>query len=541
MARTTRDLKPRKPPEDFQASDEAEDRRAPPPRQERKKATKTATADVPEEDDSKKYFGEEDDDADPMTEVKSKRREPGEESPRYVAMDKDSGRRSVTKLDKHKSQSRSRLTDSLIKHMIAAQRKKFGNSAVFVGKETDKLIVGIPMFAGHGETGLRYPGCLALEFVIGMDIFPLSLVIQLVAKTGVGKSGMLAEFGRWFHMAGGYFNLCEAETKFNPEWYRSIMGEKVFDEEVILDRCDSVEQWQRMTTFAIQEAKRFMDGTKSEPGPGRTFPWLFGVDSIMGKSSEKTQEGILGKKTKDGARGTTGEGAAGRGFPIEALIISRYMRSIPAELDNWPFAMVMVNHLRIKTDDMGNEERSKAGGEQVGFQESFEIEMAKVGGHKKRIESRHFEGFPVQISCEKNSFGPTHRRIQTRCIWQDAKNQDTGKWEQKTFWDWDWSTIWLLNNILNSEHGSPRLRAALKEEVGFHLACPSVSDIENRAWSKNLGMKEKDAMSWAEVGALIRQDQKLLDELRAALRISRRPRLAGNYVQQLDELTKKMP
>ena len=34
------------------------------------------------------------------------------------------------------------------------------------------------------------------------------------------------------------------------------------------------------------------------------------------------------------------------------------------------------------------------------------------------------------------------------------------------------------------------------KEVDFHLDCPSVSDVENKAWSKNLGMKAKDAAPW---------------------------------------------
>ncbi len=512
------------------------------------KAGKTSRRQVPEEDN---YFaGSEEETEDELADASTDKKLSGAKAkiwtppPRTIVTFGPQGRSTdpkANKLDKRKALNRSRLTDNLIKHMVRETKKKYGNGAVMVGRDTDQLIVGIPMFAGRGPTGLMYPGCLGLEYVFCMDIFPLGLVIQLVAKTGVGKSGFLAEIGRWFHMAGGYFNLCECETKFNPEWYRSIMGRDIFDNEVLLDRCSSVEDWQRKNTFGIHEAKRFMTGTKTEPGPGRTFPWLFGVDSIMGKSSEITQEGILGKVSEaTGERGTTGTGAAGRGFPIEALIITRYMRSIPGELDNWPFSMVLINHLRIKQDAMGNEERSKAGGEQVGFQESFEVELSKVGGHKKKIESVNFEGFPVQISCEKNSFGPTHRRCQTRVLWMDTIDENTGERIEKTFWDWDWTTVHLLNWML-SDKGNPRIKHSLKNELGFHLACPSTSDIENRAWSRTLGMTEKDACPWSELGALIRQDQKLMDELRMALRITKRPYMGGSYQDQLNELAKKLP
>ena len=79
------------------------------------------------------------------------------------------------------------------------------------------------------------------------------------------------------------------------------------------------------------------------------------------------------------------------------------------------------------------------------------------------------------------------------------------------------------------------------KEVDFHLDCPSVSDVENKAWSKNLGMKAKDAAPWSEVGAMIRRDAGLMDTLRKALRINRRPLLEGNYLEQLDALAEAMP
>lgn len=443
------------------------------------------------------------------------------------------------KLALWKGASRAKALDTFFRGRAESAKKKFGHNSVFVGSEADALIIGIPMYGGNDEDAAKYPGCLPMEFVIAQDVFPLGLVLQLVAKTGVGKSAMLAEFGRWFNLAGGGLSLKENETKFNPKWYRSIMGKESFDNRTPLYRCKSVEDWQKKLTFAMQDMQRYMDGSKEEPGPGRTFPVLFGVDSIMGKMSEDTQDKILGKKTTKGGRGTTGAGAADRGFPIEALKITRYMRTIPQEMDNWPFSLVLVNHLRIAKNEDGIEERRKAGGEQVNFQESFELELSKVGGHKKKIECTEWEGYPIRVSCEKNSFGPTHRSIVTRLIWWEEENED-GDWEQKTVWDWDWSTVHLLNNILRGEKASPRLRAALKE-IDFHLDCPSVSDVENRAWSRNLGMKAKDAAPWSEVGAMIRQDGDLMDQLRKALRINRRPLLEGNYLEQLDALAEDMP
>jgi len=439
-------------------------------------------------------------------------------------------------LNTYTQQNNNFALDNFMRVMVENARKQFGQSKVFLGDESNNLVIGIPMFGGHAEDDILYPGCLPFEFVIAQDVFPLSLILQLVAKTGVGKSGLLAEFGRWFFLAGGGMFLFENETKFNPNWYRSILGKNFF-EKLVIHRCQSIEDWQRHLTFTLQNVQRFMLGTKAQPGPGRTFPVLFGVDSIMGKMSEDTQEKILGKMTEKNIRGTTGVGAADRGHPIEALKITRYIRTIPQELDQWPFTLVLINHLRTSRNEEGIEERRKAGGEQVNFQESFEIELNRFGS--KKIECSKWEGFYVKISCEKNSFGPTHRSVLVRVLWWEEEKED-GSWEQKTIWDWDWSTTWLLYSILKTDRYNPRFKNALKS-IDFHLECPSISEVENKAWSRSLGMTAESAVSWSEFGRLIRQNKPLLKELRKALRITPRPLFSGDYQEQITNLSKELP
>lgn len=435
--------------------------------------------------------------------------------------------------------NQSRLHDAWQKAVMAGARKKLGHSSVFVGKDTDSLLIGIPMYAGHDKKSMQNPGCLPLEFVIAQDVFPLGVIIQLVAKAGVGKSALVAEFMRWFDLAGGVNQLNENESKFNPKWYISIMKRMVYDR-MVLNRCKDVEDWQAGVSAGLTDTKLFMRGSADEPGPGPTFPYLQAVDSIMGKMSRKSQEKILGVESEvTGIRGNTGEGFAGKGYPIEALSITRYLKSIAGEYDNWPFALVLVNHLKINTDDMGNEERAKGGGKTVDFQESFELELAKVGGMRKKIECRDWEGYQLRLSCEKNSFGPGFRSIITRLLWWEEEDEQ-GNWEQRTVWDWDWSTVALLNHLLRGDKASPRLRQSLKD-AEFHLECPNTGDIDNLAWSKSLGMKAKDAVPWSELGAMIRQDVELQDRLRKALRINRRPLLKGNYVEQLSELASDLP
>jgi hypothetical protein len=307
-----------------------------------------------------------------------------------------------------------------------------------------------------------------------------------------------------------------------------------------LYRCSSIEDWQRKLTFAIRATQADMVGTAEKPGPGRTLPVLFGVDSVMGKQSEEIQESILGKKAKDGSRGKTGKGHAARSFPIEAQIITKYMRTIPGELDNWPFD---PGPGEPPADQAGRHGQRRA--EQVRRRAAQLPGVVRAGAEEGRRAQeedrvRGLRGLPGRDLCEKNSFGPTHRTLQTRVLWWEEEDAETGDWSQRTVWDWDWSTVHLLNNMMSGEKANPRLKRKLKD-IDFHLACPKVGDVENTAWSKSLGMKEGDAMSWSEVGALIRQDADLMNRLRSALRINRRPLMAGDYLRQIESMAGEMP
>jgi hypothetical protein len=405
----------------------------------------------------------------------------------------------------------------LICARVEMGRKRYGQNGVFHGSQTKNLVVGIPVPA------------LSFEFVISQDAFPLGLVMQLVAKHGTGKSALLAEFARWFDDAGGLTSINENETKFSPEWYESIMGSEAF-ERMQLNRCDSVESWQDHLTYDIHGPNSFkkdFEGTKAAPGPGRTVPVLFGVDSIMGKMSRQSQDNI--RK----------EGSAGRSHPIEAQFITKYMRTVPQWLDGWPFAIVLVNHLKIKRDEVtGQDEREKGGGALVNFQESFELELRKSG--PKKIETEDYEGFQVEISCEKNSFGPTHRKIKTRVLWWEECDEESGEWRQKTIWDWDWSTTQLLYSIIDGGKNNVRLRRCLKD-ADFHMAFSSPTAEGATAWSRTLGVPQGDPLLWNEMGALIRTTPEVRDMLRKALRIKRRPLLEGNYLDQLGKMAEDLP
>lgn len=489
---------------------------------------------------------DEDDDAPPAPKKPKKKEESvieiaGARGIRRASFD-DLASRKLTKKaaaglkDWRSAEKRGKLLDTFLARQSEEARRQFGHKSVYLGSQTENLVICIPCPS------------LGFEYLITQNGFPLGLIMQIVAKHGVGKSGLLAEIGRWFDRVGGGMVLCENETKFNSFWYESMMGMEAYNR-VQLHRCKSVEDWQRHLTWSIETMQRDMMGTKDDPGPGRIVPVLYGVDSIMGKMSEENQEKILGTSAVHGDRkrdtkkkNVTGSGYANaRSFPIEAGSITKYLRSIPQILDGWPFALVLINHLRIKTTEDGLTERNKTGGEQVNFQESFELEVKKIGGPKSKIQCTDYEGISLEITCEKNSFGPTGRKIRTRLLWwHEPDPENPGESVQKTVWDWDWTTVHTLNAVLKGESGT-YLKTRLKD-TGFHLDCPSVGDVDNKAWSKTLGMSDKDdALPWTEVGALIREDEALMMKLRDALCISPRPHMEGDYMRQMAAEAEKMP
>ena len=77
--------------------------------------------------------------------------------------------------------------------------------------------------------------------------------------------------------------------------------------------------------------------------------------------------------------------------------------------------------------------------------------------------------------------------------------------------------------------------------MDFHIECPVRGDTENTAWSATLGMKKSDALPWNELGAMFRENKKLLRQIREAIGIVRRPLLKGDYGDQMAALSEEMP
>lgn len=411
-----------------------------------------------------------------------------------------------------------RKRDTYFQAQGALAKERFGHASVFNGNELNSLLVGIPMPS------------LALEWATENDVFPLSQVVIICGRWGTCKSALLYEIFRWFAAMGGGAIHHENETKFSEDLCTSIMGIDMHNPAcpIIVNKCTSVEDWQERMTFFLKDQKKRLIGTKEAPGPGRTIPVCFSVDSVMGKSSVEKQEKIQA------------HGSAGRDGPVESLKISGYFQAMSHEFDNWPFSLVLVNHLKPKVtmggEDDGGDSETSPGGKFVRFQESFEL---RTSVWKSKIDTSQFDGIGIRIHCAKNSFGVTGRKIKTRMLWWDeeiGQHPKTGQplYQRRTKWDWDWSTITTLNELPD------KMKARLKK-ADFHLAVKSpTADVECLAQSRTLGMGKDDWESFQVVGAMIRQNEDVKDLLRTALSIKRRALLRGDYLEQLDQLKQKL-
>jgi len=255
---------------------------------------------------------------------------------------------------------------------------------------------------------------------------------------------------------------------------------------------------------------RICTGTKEEPGPGKTVPTIFCVDSLAAAVSEETKESV--RKT----------GSAGRGFPIEALKNSRFLKVYKELISEWPATLVVVNHLKQQTDDSGNKSDFTPGGQAFNFLESFELHTRKW---KSRIATSSFDGIGVTLSCVKNSFGPTGRRIRTRFLWW-VEDDENGQPRDVTTWDWNWALCTLLNEV----EGKDKVR--LKERgLGISVKSPA-ADVECLANFSAIGMGKAEFASFQEVGQRIQDNPTVCDSIRDALNIQRRYKL----VRSLDEI-----
>lgn len=410
--------------------------------------------------------------------------------------------------------NRAHALDSMMDGMMEVAKNKFNAESVFGSSEDfSAVVVGIPLPS------------LSLEYLTGNSVWPLSSVAQIAGRWGTCKSSFAYDIFRWFYDYGGRSICLDTESKFSPELCRSIMRSGDDSRAFHYNRCKSLEDWQDRMTFYVREWKKILTGTKEAPGPGKVVPVVFALDSLAGASSEEVQEKILR------------EGHASRMHPINALKNSIYLSGIRGEFDYWPFSLVIVNHLKERTDDTGRQSDYTPGSERFNFIETYEI---RTSIWSKRIANSQFEGIGIRLTCAKNSLAPTNRRIRTRLLWWTDFTDAGDKIGDYRVWDWNWSTVSMLYDLQTSGRGPESARL---KKLGWKMDFKSpTADIECLASSPLLGMGKGEFLPWPEVGELIHNTPEVMTLLRKALgiEIRRNMSLGKDYEEQVKNEQSKL-
>jgi len=336
--------------------------------------------------------------------------------------------------------------------------------------------------------------------------FPLTRIYQVVGPAGSYKSTFGAEICRWHRICGGGGFLKEAEDKATPDLRHSVLN---WDTKAIrVEECDTIEEWQTKSTKGTQ----FLQKRLEQKGmPGRTVPFCTMVDSLTGKTSERTRKGILES------------GHASPHFAIEAQLIGDWLKAYPGVMRDWPFTFVGINHLKVSRDPItGDIDNQVPGGKALQFHCSAIIELNRLGRIK---EFATYKAATISMNLIKNSYGANDTSICVRFkTWMqnDAPEgeEPVHRLHSRFEW-WEASILFLCDGWGISQAKQKRLLPKIQEICDFHSK-PGGS-VGKLYWSKRLGVTSDNAMLPHDLGVILEQNPEVLAELYPVLNIQRRP------------------
>lgn len=379
------------------------------------------------------------------------------------------------------------LVDRMFSDFSASLKSEWGGSVYVNGDEESRVIC------------LAVP--LALQFLLQQEGFTLGRFTMLVGLPESCKSAFGYELCRIHRQAGGGFSLVETEKKDSPTLMRSIVG---YDPgRYTATYVKTAEEWQRFDRESMELLKPTMDKRLKPP---RSIPWLWLVDSLAGVTTER-----LAEKCND-------EGAATLVQPQLACILNQFFKVMPHWVEDYPFSIVGINHLKLQKDQHGhNSIRQIQGGYAPRFAESLEIEMVRMD--RKQIDRRmrcREQGVRLGMTVAKNSTAARGPQVIVEMLWYfEEVELPTGELAevQRTYFDWPSAAIELLIK--------PPLDAASCREVDAIVDLhPSSKD--RTVWSDALGIPESDPLSYREAGIILEGRRDIVEALYKPLGIRRR-------------------
>lgn len=390
-------------------------------------------------------------------------------------------------------------TNPLMDALIAANQKRFNVSGVLsTKKEVEQLVVGIPCPS------------LAFEYLIMQDVFPLRVAMMLAGRWGCRKTSLIFEFFRWIRMHQGFNAYINTEGKFDPTLAYNIMRATPEDQPFFFHSVDTTEEYQDILV-------NYQKAIEKNEGYHRV-PIALAVDTLAMATSESNQENI----SKDGH--------ASRGYPVNTLLNKDFFSAYKGFYSTYPVCLLVSNHLKVKQDKYGNEVEYTTGGDAFNYAETFQLHVYK----KAEVKCVQYSGNVLELKCKKNSYGPQNNVIHTRVLHTLVDTED-GDVEERAWFDWEWSIIMLLNELINKQE-YPMLRKRLKErDIDLTIDSSSLTATATTGYMKILGMTKEDEMPISELGHKLQSNPEVCNLIRDALGIKRRTKLTKSIFEHQQE------
>jgi hypothetical protein len=396
----------------------------------------------------------------------------------------------------------------------------------------------------------KYPGCVysgnaeamrvvclpvpafSVRYLLQQEGWPLGRFCRIVGEQESCKSSIGFEIMRWHgRIPGGGGILIPTEPKDSPELFRSIVG---YDHPRMWwhDKCKTVEEWNAAASDWIKNLKKAMDGTAGDPGPGRKAPVCEMVDSLTANLTEAEYKVLFD------------EGASDRHYAGCAMLLKDFVMYITQEIDDYPFTFLGVNHMKLATEKVGmftKTIRNIGGGKTMPFFETMQLQMRRKSAPtpgKEIYRAQEDEcGIELEIGIYKNSLAP-HAVIDVDMLWfTDYDDRDpAGHFRQKTYFDWQTSSIEILADLLKGEGKRAR---RLREVIDL-----TVDKDTRKVWSPTLGIQQRAKVKFREAGAILEEklaaSQEFRDALYAETGIRRRYLFKAHmdYRDQIEEAVK---
>lgn len=308
--------------------------------------------------------------------------------------------------------------------MLKAAETHYGKEGVYVASEVEKR-----------QRGVNLP-FLMLQRLFGLNVIPLSKIVEFAGPPGSCKSAMAFLMARIFMQAGGYASVIETENKFGKDLCKSILTTPLYEKLFLFDGCVSSEIWQEKMSFMLKKYAESYDKRESEiaewhkskkkdkgPRPRSEGPLLLILDSLGGVLAEATQKNL------------DKEGHAAKTFPVSSLLNSQFFTDLPRRILGYPVTVLYTNHEMIDfaAIERGEDGTKSKGGNTPSFFACHRFFFEKCTEPRKEGDEWVQT---LAVRCFKNSFNQKASRMRFDMRWFKNPGED-GDEHQVTWFDFD--------------------------------------------------------------------------------------------------------